>query len=176
MNSSVARPQRIAQAFAQACREELDAPKPGNVHVFADGHRMTAADFERSAEAAAGPLAAAGARVGKRILGAVEATDAAVGANTNLGIVLLCAPLAAAAETQRQASGRQRHSQKITVYLSIGELLALERARLALRTYGIPVDRGRIVREALAVLLADLDAEGDKSLVARRLRDGGLTG
>ena len=82
----------------------------------------------------------------------------------------------AAAETQRQASGRQRHSQKITVYLSIGELLALERARLALRTYGIPVDRGRIVREALAVLLADLDAEGDKSLVARRLRDEGLTG
>ena len=102
MNSSVARPQRIAQAFAQACREELDAPKPGNVHVFADGHRMTAADFERSAEAAAGPLGAAGARVGQRILGAVVATDAAVGANTNLGIVLLCAPLAAAAETQSQ--------------------------------------------------------------------------
>jgi hypothetical protein len=56
------------------------------------------------------------------------------------------------------------------VYLSVAELLDLERARLALRAYGIPVDRGRIVREALAVLLADLDAEGDRSLVARRLR------
>ena len=75
------------------------------------------------------------------------------------------------AEDQRQASGRERHSQKITVYLSGSELLDLERARLALRTYGIGVDRGRIVREALAVLLADLDAEGEKSLVARRLRE-----
>ena len=91
--------ERIAEAFKAACRDELDAPKPGNVHVFADGHRMTADDFLRSAEAAAGPLSLAGARVGARILGAVEATFAAVGTNTNLGIILLCAPLAAAAET-----------------------------------------------------------------------------
>ena len=75
------------------------------------------------------------------------------------------------ADDQRQASGRELHSHKITVYLSAGELLDLERARLALRTYGLSVDRGRIVREALAVLLADLDAGGDKSLVARRLRE-----
>jgi hypothetical protein len=50
------------------------------------------------------------------------------------------------------------------------ELLDLERARLALRSYGISVDRGRIVREALAVLLADLDTAGEGSLVAQRLR------
>ncbi|HXW87573.1 MAG TPA: hypothetical protein VEJ42_04885 [Streptosporangiaceae bacterium] len=56
------------------------------------------------------------------------------------------------------------------MYLSGAELLELERARLALRSYGIPVDRGRIVREALAVLLADLDTAGDGSLVAQRLR------
>jgi len=56
------------------------------------------------------------------------------------------------------------------VYLSGTELLDLERARLALRSYGISVDRGRIVREALAVLLADLDSAGDASLVAQRLR------
>jgi hypothetical protein len=62
--------------------------------------------------------------------------------------------------------------QKITVYLSSGELMDLERARLALRAYGVPTDRGRIVREALAVVLADLDAEGDRSLLARRLREG----
>jgi hypothetical protein len=72
-------------------------------------------------------------------------------------------------EAQRQASGRERHAQKITVYLSGGELLDLERARLTLRAFGITVDRGRIVREALAVLLADLDADGEKSLVAQRL-------
>jgi hypothetical protein len=75
-------------------------------------------------------------------------------------------------EPQRPASGRETHSQKITVYLSAAELMELERARLALRGYGLAVDRGRIVREALAVVLADLDAEGDGSLVARRLRGG----
>ena len=91
-------PHRIADAFGEACRDELDAPKPGNVHVFADGHRMTVTDFERSAAAATGPLTAAGQRIGARILGAVEASFAAVKSNTNLGIILLCAPLAAAAE------------------------------------------------------------------------------
>ena len=96
--ASDAWPGRIAGAFEQACRDELAAPKPGNVHVFADGHRMTAGDFERSAAAAAGPLSARHTRVGHRIFGAIEATFAAVGSNTNLGIVLLCAPLAVAAE------------------------------------------------------------------------------
>ncbi|HUD78379.1 MAG TPA: hypothetical protein VMR00_11060 [Streptosporangiaceae bacterium] len=47
----------------------------------------------------------------------------------------------------------------------------LERARLALRSYGIPVDRGRIVREAIAVLIADLELAGENSLVAQRLRE-----
>jgi hypothetical protein len=75
---------------------------------------------------------------------------------------------------QRQASGRERHTQKITVYLSAEELLDLERARLALLRYGAAADRGRIVREAIAVLLADLDARGRDSLLARRIvRAGG---
>jgi hypothetical protein len=70
---------------------------------------------------------------------------------------------------QRLASGRQKHTQKITVYLSAEELLDLERARLALLRYGAAADRGRIVREAIAVLLADLDAQGQESLLARRI-------
>ena len=70
---------------------------------------------------------------------------------------------------QRRASGREKHTQKITVYLSAEELLDLERARLALLRYGAPADRGRIVREAIAVLLADLDARGEDSLLARRI-------
>jgi hypothetical protein len=72
----------------------------------------------------------------------------------------------------RQASGRESHSSKITVYLSSAELLDLEQAKLTLRGYGISADRGRIVREALAVLLADLDADGEDSLMVRRLREG----
>jgi triphosphoribosyl-dephospho-CoA synthase len=98
------RAQKIAAAFKWACLAELDAPKPGNVHVFAAGHRMTAEDFVRSAEAAAPRLSAPGASVGARISGAVQATLAAAGANTNLGIILLCAPLAAAAENGRTGS------------------------------------------------------------------------
>jgi triphosphoribosyl-dephospho-CoA synthase len=101
---------RIAGAFTGACLDELDAPKPGNVHHFAGGHRMTASDFVRSADAAAGPLTQPGARIGARIAAAVDATFAAVGSNTNLGIILLCAPLAAAAEAPlsdlRTALGR----------------------------------------------------------------------
>ncbi len=70
---------------------------------------------------------------------------------------------------QRRASGREKHTQKITVYLSAEELLDMERARLALLRYGAAADRGRIVREAIAVLLADLDARGTDSLLARRI-------
>jgi triphosphoribosyl-dephospho-CoA synthase len=61
---------------------------------------MEVEDFVRSAEASAAPIASRGARVGTRVRAAVDATLKAVGQNTNLGIILLCAPLAAAAEPQ----------------------------------------------------------------------------
>jgi hypothetical protein len=54
--------------------------------------------------------------------------------------------------------------------LSATELLDLEHARLKLRRFGLFLDRGRLVREAIAILLADLDARGKESLVARRIR------
>ncbi|HEY6520656.1 MAG TPA: triphosphoribosyl-dephospho-CoA synthase [Roseiarcus sp.] len=94
---------RVAAAYLEACLAELDAPKPGNVHQFAPGHRMEVTDFVRSAEASAAPIASRGARVGTRVRAAVEATLKAVGQNTNLGIILLCAPLAAAAEAEDAA-------------------------------------------------------------------------
>jgi hypothetical protein len=71
----------------------------------------------------------------------------------------------------RRPSGRESHDEKITVYLSADELMDLEHARLALRgDHGLPVDRGRVVREALAVVLADFEAKGDASILVRRLR------
>ncbi len=88
----------VADLYRAACLAELDALKPGNVHAYAPGHRMVTADFVTSAEVSAPPLAARGARVGARVRGGVEATMEAVGQNTNLGILLLCAPLARAAE------------------------------------------------------------------------------
>jgi triphosphoribosyl-dephospho-CoA synthase len=101
----------IAAAFVAACRDEIEAPKPGNVHIFADGHGMTVDDFLQSAEVAAPPLCEPGVPVGLRIFAAVEATFAAVAKNTNLGIILLCAPLAAAAEKR----GELRESLKATL-------------------------------------------------------------
>jgi triphosphoribosyl-dephospho-CoA synthase len=92
----------IATAFIAACTAELRALKPGNVHVYRAGHGMQVDDFLRSAESAAGPIATAGAPIGLRILKAIEATIRTVGQNTNLGIVLLCAPLAAAFEQTGQ--------------------------------------------------------------------------
>jgi hypothetical protein len=71
----------------------------------------------------------------------------------------------------RNRNDRTKHDEKITVYISADELMALETARLTLRgQHGVAADRGRIVREAIAVLLADLDERGDESVLVRRLR------
>ena len=75
------------------------------------------------------------------------------------------------AQANRRPSGRERHDEKITVYVSAEELIDLEHARLMLRgEHGLAVDRGRIVREAVAVVLADLESRGDASILVRRLR------
>jgi hypothetical protein len=70
-----------------------------------------------------------------------------------------------------QRAERTRHDEKITVYISADELLALESARLTLRgQHGVAADRGRIVREAINVLLADLAERGEDSVLVARLR------
>ena len=159
--------ERVAAAFSRACLDELEAPKPGNVHLFAPGHRMTAAEFVRSANAAAAPLAVPGARVGSRILGAVEATLAAVGTNTNLGIILLCAPLAAAAEV-RSADLRAALAQVL-------EALDIQDAELAFRAIAraAPAGLGRAERhdvtETASVSLKDAMAEASsRDRIARQ--------
>jgi hypothetical protein len=75
------------------------------------------------------------------------------------------------AGADRRPTGRERHEEKITVYCSAEELIDLEQARLTLRgEFGMAVDRGRIVREAIAVVIADLEAKGEASILLRRLR------
>jgi hypothetical protein len=71
----------------------------------------------------------------------------------------------------KSPSGRERHDEKITVYLSPDELFDLDQARLSLRgDLGLAVDRGRIVRESISIIIADLEQKGDQSILARRLR------
>ncbi|MGH6826466.1 triphosphoribosyl-dephospho-CoA synthase [Methyloceanibacter sp.] len=112
--------EQVGQAFHDACLAELDALKPGNVHRFGDDPRMSVADFETSARVAAAPLAAAGASVGERIRASVEATIDAVGRNTNLGIVVLGAPLAAAALESASGDLRERLA-KVLAGLSVAD-------------------------------------------------------
>ena len=71
----------------------------------------------------------------------------------------------------RKSTGRERHEENITVYVSPEELVDLEQAKLVLRAqHGLAIDRGRIVREAISVVIADLDAKGEESILVRRLR------
>ena len=120
------KPDAVAQAFLDACLAELDALKPGNVHRFSDGHDMTVADFATSAEAAAPLIGGEGHGVGERIRLAAEVTRRAVGHNTNLGIILLAAPLANAALDRR--SGDLAHRLRLIL-----GALSVEDARQAYR-------------------------------------------
>lgn len=79
-------------------------------------------------------------------------------------------PSTADSSTTERSSGRVRHDEKMTVYVTADELLDLEHARLLLRrAHGVAVDRGRLVREAVAIALADLETRGEDSLIVRRL-------
>lgn len=94
-------PEQLGALYQQACEMELQAFKPGNVSVYADGHDMTVADFRASYEVSAAPLCNPGYSLGEKIFYAVKATREAVGCNTNLGIILLCAPLIQAVDLTR---------------------------------------------------------------------------
>jgi hypothetical protein len=80
------------------------------------------------------------------------------------------AQLSSADDAKRRPSGRVRHDEKITIYVTADELVDLEHARLELRRHhGLAVDRGRIVREAVAMVLADLEEHGHDSMLVQRL-------
>ena len=102
--ASQANPEAVQRVFLEACTLDVLARKPGNVSAASPGHRMHAELFLQSAQAAVAPLCAPRARVGERIESAVRATQRVVQCNTNLGIVLLCAPIVAAQE-RRAATG-----------------------------------------------------------------------
>jgi hypothetical protein len=86
------------------------------------------------------------------------------------GAAAAAVPAEAPAKPERAPSGRVRHDEKVTVYMTADELLDIEQARLVLRrNHGLAVDRGRLVRAAVAIALADLDENGEDSVVAQRL-------
>jgi triphosphoribosyl-dephospho-CoA synthase len=160
----------IAEAYLAACLAELDALKPGNVHAHAPGHGMTVEDFERSARVSAPAIARAGARVGARILAATTATRAAVGQNTNLGIVLLCAPLAAAAERGGDLS---KNVAAVLAELDVEDARLGFAAIAAANPGGLGSAQEHDVREPPTVTLREaMAAAATRDLVARQYADG----
>ena len=94
-----AQPRTHAQsAYLWACAMDVAVRKPGNVSLHSAGHDMRARQFLDSARASASALFDSRSGVGARIEAAVRATRAVAGCNTNLGILLLSAPLACAVE------------------------------------------------------------------------------
>jgi triphosphoribosyl-dephospho-CoA synthase len=107
---------QLGEAARLACCWEVHARKAGNVnpeHAFAD---LTVADFERSADAIAPAIELAPTRsVGATVLAAIEATGRVARSNTNLGIVLLLAPLAKAPRDRPLAQGVETVLDALTV-------------------------------------------------------------
>jgi len=164
--------ERIARAFIAACEDELAAPKPGNVHIFASGHGMEAEDFIASANAAAQHLCAPGARVGARILDAVEATWARVGCNTNLGIVLLCAPLAHAALQEGDGALAEKLAATLGALDSSDADLAF-RAIVRASPAGLGAAPQHDVAQPARISLREAMAlAADRDLVARQYANG----
>ncbi|MDE3012144.1 MAG: triphosphoribosyl-dephospho-CoA synthase [Pseudomonadota bacterium] len=108
-------PAALAALVRDCCAQDVRAFKPGNVSVAAPGHAMEASHFLRSAAAAAIPLASRGARVGARVEAAIGATWQVVDCNTNLGIVLLLAPLLKAAEQPASARAGENRLREVLV-------------------------------------------------------------
>ena len=73
----------------------------------------------------------------------------------------------------KKPSGRIKHDEKVTVYVTSQELVDIEQARLSLRSqHGLAVDRGRLLREAISLALADVEENGENSALVRRLSEG----
>jgi triphosphoribosyl-dephospho-CoA synthase len=157
-------------AYRAACRAEIEALKPGNVHVFADGHRMSAAQFLTSADVSAAPLCEPSRPVGPRILAAIRATREAVATNTNLGIVLLAAPLLAAAE--RPGPDLRANLRTILRNLDMDDAAAVF-AAIALASPGGLGTAENDVREAPRIGLLDAMAQAaDRDMIASQYVSG----
>lgn len=167
---------RALACFLRACELDVAVRKPGNVSWASPGHGMHAEMFIASAHAAAAALFQPGIRVGERIEAAVAATWAVAGCNTNLGILLLCAPIAAAVEQHPEAMTAD------TLKLAIGEVLAdldLADAQAAFRAIaraqpgGLGTAPSQDVRNPPSVdLRAAMALAGARDSIARQYRDG----
>ncbi|MBZ9916694.1 triphosphoribosyl-dephospho-CoA synthase [Mesorhizobium sp. BR1-1-12] len=158
--------ERLRASYKDACRMEIEALKPGNVHLFADGHGMSAAQFMMSAEISSEPLTDPRLSVGQRMLEAVRATRLAVATNTNLGIVLLAGPLIGAAEMR--SGSLQDNLDSLLRALSMDDTRAVFEA-IAMAAPGGLGDAANDVRQEPKVhLLEAMREAADRDMIARQ--------
>jgi triphosphoribosyl-dephospho-CoA synthase len=152
---SNARRQAALAAYLEACELELRTFKPGNVSVYSEGHGMTVEDFRRSAEASAPFLCDNNLSLGEKVYFAIEATWSAVGCNTNLGIVLLAAPLIRAFETQSAAEPLREALGKVLAGTSVADAEWVYRAIRLARPAGLGTTAEQDVHTAPQVTLCE---------------------
>ena len=166
---------RARACFVRACELDVAVRKPGNVSRESSGHGMHADMFIASAHAAAGPLFAPGARVGQRIEAAVAATWEVAGCNTNLGILLLCAPIALAVEQQPDAltaSALHGAIEAVLSDLDLADAQAAYRAIARARPGGLGSAAEQDVQQPPSVdLRAAMALAADRDSIARQYRD-----
>lgn len=175
-NARQAAIERARACFLRACWLDVAVRKPGNVSQASPGHGMQASMFIASAEAAAGALFEPGLRVGARIEAAVAATWAVAGCNTNLGILLLCAPIALAVEQHPGAptpAALRAAVESVLTTLDIDDARAAYRAIAQAHPGGLGTAPAEDVRDAPSVdLRAAMALAADRDLIARQYRDG----
>ena len=160
-------PMQLAQAYKNACMGELQALKPGNVHAFSDGHGMTIQDFIQSADVSAAPIASTSFSVGERVFYAVEATQKAVGQNTNLGMLLLCAPLLHAAKNLQAGQSLWQQLQQTLNQLSVEDAAWVAKAIVLANPGGLGESAQHDVHDAPSVsLLEMMRSAQDKDRIA----------
>ena len=170
------RTEHACACFLRACELDVAVRKPGNVSLASPGHGMQAAMFIASAQAAAGPLFEAGARVGERIEAAVSATWAVAGCNTNLGILLLCAPIAKAVEMRpdaREPAALQAAINAVLADLDVKDAAAAYRAIARANPGGLGSAPSQDVQQPPSVdLRAAMALAAPRDSIARQYRDG----
>jgi len=167
---------QLASAYQQACLAEIEAIKPGNVHLFADGHGMQVQDFIQSAEVSAAVIAKPDSTLGERIFQSVDATWQAVGCNTNLGIVLLCAPIIQASLQLKSCSPETALFASLNQVLSATTQLDAEWAFKAInlaQPAGLgDADTHDVKAPAVCNLQAAMKAAADRDMIALQYSNG----
>ncbi len=148
-------PEQLSELYRQACEVDVQAFKPGNISVYADGHDMTVADFRTSAKVSAGPLCNPDYSLGEKIYYAVKATREAVGCNTNLGIILLCAPLIQAISHKKSGLTLRQAVSKVIGAATIEDADWVFKAIILASPGGLGRSEEQDVNEQASVTLLD---------------------